>query len=374
MAKIKPLFVLPDLKGGGAERATLTLLRSLDRSRFAPQLFLLKRQGVYWNELPADVIPDAGLSGHTRLSVGFPKVLAALTKRARGADILVGALELDATYFSWFAGALTNRPVVGSVQVAIGPYLRRLARWHSPAVRWIYPRLDHLVAISSGVAQDLKAYIGLEADSVHTISDALDADRVRRASQAPIPSQLERVFERPTVVAAGRLSYQKGFDCLLRAYRMAVDRGINHNLVILGDGPDRDSLEELTRTLGLSGRVWFPGFVDNPYPVFKSASLFVLSSRFEGLAMVLLEAMALGTPVVSTDCPHGPREIIGDDSCGLLVPPNDPMKLAEAMLLVLENSSLHAQLSQLGEERVAQYAPGRIASQWEELLGSAVAG
>ena len=138
------------------------------------------------------------------------------------------------------------------------------------------------------------------------------------------------------ILAAGRLHIQKDFPTLLRAFAL-VRKEIPSRLVILGEGEKRKELEDLAQELGIRKDLDLPGFVENPYKYMKRAAVFVLSYQWEGLPTVLVEAMACGCPVVSTDCPSGPREILENGRWGKLVPPGDPMKLAEAIKEILTN-------------------------------------
>jgi glycosyltransferase involved in cell wall biosynthesis len=170
------------------------------------------------------------------------------------------------------------------------------------------------------------------------------------------------------VVAAGRLVAQKGFDTLLRAFRRLRDAR-PARLVVLGEGPLRGELSALRDRLGLGDDVDFPGFVTNPYAVFARSACFALSSRFEGFGNVLVEAMACGTPVVTTRCPSGPPEIVTDGVDGLLVPVDDDAALAAAVGRVLADPAVAGALSRAGRVRAADFAADRVAGAYRTLFG-----
>jgi glycosyltransferase involved in cell wall biosynthesis len=154
---------------------------------------------------------------------------------------------------------------------------------------------------------------------------------------------------------------------LLKAYAL-IHAHIKEKLVILGEGEERPSLEGLVKDLGIADKVIFAGFQPNPYPFMKHASLFVLSSIFESFALVIVEAMACGAPVVATDCLSGPSEIITDGVDGVLVPPADEKKLAEAMSRVLRDPALRARLIEKGRERAQFFDIKRILPEYEAIF------
>jgi len=190
---------------------------------------------------------------------------------------------------------------------------------------------DAVVGVSRAVADGLLA-AGLPSGKVHTIYDPTVTDEMfRLAGEQPTHKWLNPKRDR-VILGAGRFTAQKGFDVLIRAFRTILGRIPDCRLVIVGDGPDRGKLEGLVRDLGLAERVDLPGYTKNPYSFMKNADLYVLSSRYEGLAMTLIEAMALGTPVVSTDCPSGPAEVLDGGRFGTLVPVADHQALARAIV------------------------------------------
>jgi glycosyltransferase involved in cell wall biosynthesis len=158
------------------------------------------------------------------------------------------------------------------------------------------------------------------------------------------------------VLAVGRLTYQKDFSTLLRAFATVREK-MDARLVILGDGPDRRNLESLATKLDIENHVDFPGYVDNPYPYLKRADLFVLSSRYEGLPNVLIEAQICGAPIVSTDCPTGPDEILMKGRAGVLVPVGDAASMAVAMSDVLCDQSLARGFVESGQEELHRFTP-----------------
>jgi glycosyltransferase involved in cell wall biosynthesis len=170
------------------------------------------------------------------------------------------------------------------------------------------------------------------------------------------------------VVSFGRLGPQKGFDVLLRAFAAVSPAHPDWELAIFGAGPDLESLRALAGDLGLQGRIRFPGRVKDPHAVMRCAGLYVLSSRFEGFPNALCEAMACGMPVIATDCPTGPREIITDGVDGLLVPNEDAAAMASAMDRLMGDEALRKELGSRASLIAARFSLDAVMSQWEAVL------
>lgn len=202
-------------------------------------------------------------------------------------------------------------------------------------VRYLYPIADSIVAVSEGVARDLTEHFGIESRCIKVIHNPVLESQIdaERGTAVDHP-WLTKPRTTPVFLAAGRLVPQKDFPTLLRAFKL-VRREIDARLIVLGQGPLHDELVKLGATLGISDTISFPGFVRNPYAWMSQADVFVLSSAWEGFGNVLVEALACGTPVVSTDCPSGPAEILRGGEIGPLVPVGDVGSMAEALISVL---------------------------------------
>jgi glycosyltransferase involved in cell wall biosynthesis len=230
----------------------------------------------------------------------------------------------------------------------------------------LYHRADAVVALSGGVGDALVGIDGRLRGRLHVIPNAaLDQD-VLAGAETPAPRQGVQPGER-LLVACGRLTEQKGYPDLLRAIAL-VRREQPVRLWVLGDGPDRAELERLRSSLGLDGVVEFLGFRPNPYAYMAAADLFVLSSHWEGFGNVIVEAMASGAPVVSTDCPYGPGEISQHGTSGLLTPVANPAALAAALLRVLADDALRARLSQGGRERANAFDARLVARAYGDVF------
>ena len=208
----------------------------------------------------------------------------------------------------------------------------RLMPW---LIRYFYSQADGIVAVSKGVAQDLSRNFGIPAELINVIYNPVVTPELFERAKEPVEHPWFAPGEPPVILGVGRLTKAKDFPTLIRAFEL-VRRERPARLMILGEGEERPQLEALIKELGMQEDVALPGFVDNPYAHMARAAVFVLSSAWEGLPNVLIQAMACGCPVVSTDCPSGPAEILENGKYGPLVPVGDADKLAEAIRIVFD--------------------------------------
>ncbi len=365
---LRSIFFLSNFGGGGAEMHTLRLLQSFDRQQIQPMLAVARGGGSYESRLPSDV-PLIAFHSRTRSAVravaGSVLALRRLIRREQP-DVVCGVMDLSVLAVLAATAGLGSRPrVVGMIQVAPREAARndRLGPLILSGIRHTYQWADGFVALSEGVRQDLIELNGSLHDRIRVIPNAILDDFLRSGSRVPVT----RPQDRKVIVACGRLLPQKGFPYLLRAFAQ-IHLQLPAELWILGEGPDLAALEEEARTLGITERVRFLGFQDNPFAIMAAADLFVLSSLFEGFGNVVVEAMACGTPVVASDCPHGPSEIIKDGVNGLLVPVANSRALAEAMLRVLTQPELHASLKRHGLARAQDYRADTVAARYAQAL------
>ena len=231
---------------------------------------------------------------------------------------------------------LTEHNII-SVITADAPMIR--TRTTPFFVRRFYPWADELVAVSQGSARDLSLTIGERGCRIYVIYNPIIGPELWRRAAEPLNDSRIEPDTRPIVLAVGRLHYLKDYPTLLRAF--AILRGsIDARLIFLGDGEERPALEALTQELLLETSVIFLGNVANPLPYMKRAKVLALSSVVEALPTVLIEALAMNLPIVATDCPTGPREILCDGAYGTLVPVGDGERLAEALLDLLRAPSV----------------------------------
>jgi glycosyltransferase involved in cell wall biosynthesis len=256
---------------------------------------------------------------------------------------------------------------VGIDQPAKLRHRNPLSRWRSRrGLLSTYPKADVLVGISEGVCDGLRELLGDLAPPIRCIYNPMDVASIRaRSSEEPSHPWFREPRGR-LLISVGRLSRMKDQETMLRALALLPE---DVRLVIFGEGKQRPRLERLVRKLGLGGRVDLPGYSPNPFAHVAQADLFVLSSRFEGFCNALLEALVVGTPAVSTDCPSGPREILDGGKYGRLVPIGQPQALAEAILQTLDNPPTAAMLV----EGVARLQIDQAVAKYLDALGLPVA-
>jgi glycosyltransferase involved in cell wall biosynthesis len=321
---------LPALYSGGAERVMLNLAGELVARGHRVDLVLAKAEGPYLDAIPAGVrLVDLGC--RRTVTAVWPLVRYLRRKRPEALYAAIDHANVVALLANRLAGDRSR--VVVSVHSPLSIDTGR-NRWRGRLVvglaRWLYRRAGLVVTVSEGIRSDVLDILALPPERVQVIHNAvLTVDPATRGG-APLDPDLADLEQRPFIVSAGRLTATKDFPTLLRAFaRLGPVHDLS--LVILGEGPEQPALAALAEELGIADRVRFAGFRKNPFALFARARLFVLASTREGLPTVLIEAMATGCPIVSTDCPHGPREILADGRYGRLVPMRDPDALAMAI-------------------------------------------
>lgn len=235
--------------------------------------------------------------------------------------------------------------------------------WFFPLAHFLYPFADSIVAVSKGTAQDLAQVIGIDTDRIQCIYNPIVSKGLLDQAREPVDHPWFEDFDIPIVLAVGRLEPQKDFTTLILAFAK-LRRHRPCRLMILGDGSEREMLTRLAEALGLAEDIALPGFTPNPHAYTARAALLVLSSRFESLANVVIEAMAVGTPVIATDCPSGPAEALGHGRYGTLVPVGDPDRLAAAMTKALDDRPV-----QVPQSWLDQFTTRYSADRYLELLG-----
>lgn len=328
---------IPSLRGGGAERVMTTLANGFAAHQFPVDLVTAKAQGPYKKHVtPAVRLIDLNAD---RVLFSLPGLTRYL--RQERPDVLLSALShanIIALWARYLANTRTRIIISERNTLSAAQTKARLGRFR--LLPWLmrknYRHADGIIAVSHGVADDLAQTIDLPRHRIKVVYNPVTLNQNTESDINTIPHPWFSENSIPVILAAGRLTIAKDFATLLHAVAK-VRKMRKIRLVVLGEGGLREKLETLASQLDLSEDALFPGFVDNPQAWMQASSLFALSSAWEGLPNVLIEAMACGLPVVSTDCPSGPREILEHGKWGRLVPVGDIDALTTALLATLDD-------------------------------------
>jgi glycosyltransferase involved in cell wall biosynthesis len=405
--KVRPArisFLLDNLTGGGAEKVILNLASGFTKLGHPVDILVCKMEGVLCNSIPAGVnlvplkasSPNLGFlcairadpAGFRAIAGMFPKrkpfgfipSIAAHLKANRPA-VLVSALpksNINAVLAKYYSGVSTRVVVGAHINMSTQDAEcyssgKSKLRYMRPLMQRCYRRADAVVAVSKGVAEDIAKYLSLDQDNVTTIYNPIDTKQIEALSYESLNHPWFDAGTVPLILGMGRFVAQKDFPFLLRAFAKLRENRQARLVLMGGDessAEQREHKQELSRLaiqLGVQEDFDMPGFKVNPYPFLRKASVFVLSSRYEGFGNVLVEALLCGCPVVSTNCPSGPAEILADGKYGMLVPVGDGSRLADAICGMLDNPQDKAVLRARGEEYSIENAVERYR---KVLLGS----
>jgi glycosyltransferase involved in cell wall biosynthesis len=362
MSERRIAFFLPTLAGGGAERVALNLLKGMLERDVLLDLVLADATGPYLDQVPAGVrLIDLGTG---RVTKAIP-ALAKYLKETKPVAMLshMNHANVSAILARELARSKAKLVVVEHDTLsAVKSELSR-SRFVPPAMKWLYPRATSIVGVSQGVSTDLDSELGFRPGTVKTVYNPVISPDLMAKADMPVEHPWFQPGQPPVFLAVGRFTPQKDFSNLVQAFGI-LRKQQDARLMILGEGDLRGELESEIASLGLTSDVSLPGFVQNPYAYMSKSTAFVLSSRWEGLPTVLIEAMACGCAVVATDCPSGPDEILGSGKYGLLVPIENASALAAAMVKTLENP-----LDQSSSiERGMYFSTDRAVSDYLDLL------
>lgn len=354
-------FCITELDRGGAERALSSLVMGLDRQRWSPHVFCLGPHGHFADVLQENAIPVHCFNGHGLRSL--PRVLWQLIfafRRLRPA--LLQTFLFHGNLVGRIAGRLAGIPVIVSgIRVA-----ERRSPWFGRVDRWTNGLVDHNVCVSQGVAEFSVRETGLPPGKISVIPNGVDFDRFATATAVDLRS-LGLDPGAPVVITVARLEEQKGINDLLQAAVLVLQGEPASQFLIVGDGRERKQLEALAASLGVATSVRFLGPRGDVPALLKASSVFVLPSLWEGMPNALLEAMAAGLPVVATDV-EGSREILGSNESGLLVPPRQPAKLAEAILRLLHETESSSRLVEISQGIVRnKFAENSVVASYVDL-------
>jgi len=370
MARPGPIAVyLPELTPGGAQRVTVDLVDGLADRGHAVDLLCSYPGGQLRPEVDdpvrivdfdTPVVPGAGIAASVPQIVAYlrrerPRVLFSAMTYANVVAVAAARLSLSGT------------PVVPIEHTTVGMERGGKRDLTTRLAYWAYGAADRVVAVSEGVAESVRERTRAAPEDVVVLHNPVPVDEIRERATGSVDVSWLEDSDRDVVLWVGRLAPEKDLPTLVRAFdRLHAERP-DTRLVLAGTGPERETVESLVADLELDDAVAFPGYVD-PAPYMARAAVFALSSTYEGLPTVIVEALACGCPVVSTDCPSGPREILADGEFGRLVPVGDDAALADALAETLDADASRDR-DRL-RARADDFASDRVLAEYEALIES----
>jgi len=372
-SKIQVYFLIGDLRGGGAERTVVELLKAVDSMNFSLTLVLHKAIGQYIDDIPENVrvviMPKTpGIFNIFKRTYELIKFL-----NREQPDIIVGSLTETNIYL------LQAKPFVKThirfIITEQNNLSRNLKTLYTPFRRFYkelqikiaYAWANKIIAVSRGIKEDLVTNYGIREKKITVIENPVNISQVKAsaAKEVPLPCGFNR--EKKLIVTVGRLSPQKGYFDMLEVFKL-VNQHVPSQLIILGEGPLRTQLEAHIKHLSLESNVCMPGFVNNPWTFIQKADLYLSTSHWEGFSLSYIESLAAGTPLLVTDCDYGPRELIENGKNGIIVPVGQIDKIAEEVIALLSDQSRRQQLIRGGNEMVINFDSTVIARKYELLF------
>ena len=356
--------MLPDLVPGGAQRVFIDLAESLADAGYKTTAIVAYPSRQEWSFSPAtNVIRLSKTEFCFWSALMLPMLFFRLRKllKNKNPDAVISTLT-GMNLFTKLATdyRLRDYPVLireaSTMQNTANLIIRSLKKR-------LYPKATAIIAVSEGVMNELESCIGLTRSNLHIINNPVNRARLKAASKTSVAHKWLKDKSCPVFISVGRLTEAKDYSTLIRALDLVLQTS-PAKLIIVGEGPERPALEHLVYSMKLNDSVDMPGHFDNPYALMARADVFVLSSRWEGFVNVLLEALALGMPIASTDCHSSPREILDNGKYGHLAPPGNPQMLAESMLQALNSPPQ----SEHQQSRADDYSPDAIYKKYRLLI------
>lgn len=358
------VFFLPSFESGGAEKVMMNVAKGIQNRGHGVQVLVLNNEG--------NLNPKEKMSTTELKTVGFSGIKIPLYIYQINEYITENEPDI-------FISSMTHINVMCSVLFMIFNYNTKLiltehntlsekrglqSRLVKYFAKIFYPAADSIVGVSQGVSNDLNRILKDMGNDIKTIHNPVLTEDIIEESQKSIDHRWLNDDGVPVFLGAGRMVEQKDFPNLIKAFKL-VNEEIDSKLIIIGRGNHELELENVVIEQGVQDDVDFPGFVDNPYAYMRQASVFVLSSAWEGLPTVLIEAMACGCPIVSTDCPSGPSEILDSGKYGRMVPVGDPQGLSDAMIKELNDPTPSDTLQKSAFER---FSKDKVLDEYEDLI------
>lgn len=366
----KIVIFIPNANYGGAQKVIINLIQEFSKQNICIDLLLGKAEGIYLSQIPKNI--NIVNLDSSRLIKTLPKLVNYLKKQKP--DVLMSTpavanvVAAIAKKLSGVSTKLILREAIHySTEKANVSFRKQPTFWIAlRLVPLVYPWADKIIAVNPKVAEDIAKVTKISSDKIYPINNPTITLTILKKVKEPIEESwfqeinLEKNY---LILGVGRLANQKDFLTLIKAFSI-IRKQSQAKLIILGEGENRKQLESLISDLNLTTDVILPGFISNPYAYMAKASVFVLSSAWEGSPNTLIEAMACGTPVVSTDCLSGPREILENGKYGKLVKVGDYEALAEAIIQTLNSENNRNAL----KERAKDFSVSDIAKEYLQVL------
>ncbi len=380
MRRIRVVFSIGAMHGGGSERQMVLLLRHLDRDLFEPHLYLVYKSGPLLDQVPDDVPVVSFDTRVTASRIYLPGLMH--SRRVRDYARFLQEVKADVSYDRTFLMTLISAAgaqkvgvpnvstIVTNPETGFAPVAGRFQGFKRRILHRLYNKSSQVLAVSDGAREAAVRFYGIQPDRIATLLNGVDVEWIQQQAGLPIhdswwtgeksKTAASRIFR---VVTAGRLNHQKGFHLLIAAMAQVRQQltDVEFRVAILGDGPDREALQKQIEVSNLQDTVRLTGFQTNAIAWYRSADVFVLPSLIEGMPNVLLEAMACGTAVISTDCQSGPAEILSNGQYGTLIP-TDSVSALRNSLMTAVISSEKSRIAALAQTHIAKYWSAKAAA------------
>lgn len=399
---MKVALLIASLGGGGAERVVLSLCEGLNDCAVDAHILCMDNDKV----LPHDNVKVHTLSSLQPTSVFtkcrmFFSQMTALYKQAKHEQYTHFVAHMERANIALllctilFPKLFPKHRCVYTAHNHLRSSIREKSRFKRLVATTLYTLLAKgrypTVFVSKLARQDALDHFGFTRENTFVVPNFVPVTEIQRSASAPLPEQYSFLQDKKVILAIGRLSTQKGHEYLIRSYALLCSKRKDTHLVILGEGDRKNELQALVSQKGLDTDVSFLGFIDAPFNWMRHADVFVLPSLYEGMPMILLEALACSAAIVSTDCPSGPREVLAPKTpvdvtarqvehhpCAILTPPFDvaassqhaEQEFADAILLVINDETLSNQLRHEAKKRAEEYNIPTGTSRWLQLLRS----
>lgn len=374
MRRIRVVFSIGAMHGGGSERQVVSLLRHLDRSLFEPHLYLVYKAGPLLNQVPDDVPVVSFDTRVTASRIYLPGLMH--SRRVRDYSRFLQEVQADVSYDRTFLMTLITAAgaqkigvpnvstIVTNPETGFAPVAGRFQGFKRRILHRLYNNSSQVLAVSDGAREAAIRFYGIQPDRIATLLNGVDVEWIQQQGSLPIHDfwwtgekikpNASRIFR---VVTAGRLNHQKGFHLLIAAMAQVQKQlsDVEFRVAILGDGPDREALQKKIDESNLHDTVRLTGFQNNAIAWYRSAEVFVLPSLIEGMPNVLLEAMACGTAVISTDCQSGPAEILNNGQYGTLISTDNVAALSDSLMAAVISTE---------GSRIAALAQTHVTNHW----------